>query len=109
MHPVEVFYATLEDTDLFEVVRELSDGYSIRRFHLDEIHFQEGFESQLKKIYDFLDERIVFEVGGKGKGYEQFKGVSADRKLVFADGATINGNRRPLLSLGFLDEARREP
>ncbi|MCF7854544.1 MAG: AAA family ATPase [Candidatus Pacebacteria bacterium] len=49
------------------------------------------------------DERVVFEVGGKGKGYEQFKGVSADRKLVFADGAAVDGNRRPLLSLGFLD------
>ena len=74
-------------------------------------HYLKSPRGQKRPDYMFRynDERIVFEVGGKGKGYEQFKGVSADRKLVFADGATINGNRRPLLSLGFLDEARREP
>ena len=54
-------------------------------------------------MFRYNDERVVFEVGGKGKGYEQFKGVSADRKLVFADGATVAGNRRPLLPLGFLE------
>lgn len=54
-------------------------------------------------MFRYNDERVVFEVGGKGKGYDQFKGVSADRKLVFADDATVDGHRRPLLSLGFLD------
>ena len=49
-------------------------------------------------------DRVIFEVGGKGKGYEQFKGVSADRKLILADGAPVDGGRLPLLSLGFLEE-----
>ena len=45
---------------------------------------------------------LVVEVGGKGKGREQFKGVKADRKLVFADTHTPNKGRLPLFLAGFL-------
>ena len=30
-------------------------------------------------------EKLVVEIGGKGKGRQQFKGIDIDRKLVFAD------------------------
>ncbi len=47
-------------------------------------------------------ERLAVEVGGRGKGREQFKGVEVDRKLVFAHSAIPEGNRLPLFLLGFL-------
>ena len=40
-----------------------------------------------KKTPDFLirdSEDIVFEIGGKGKGRSQFKGVSVKKKISFA-------------------------
>jgi predicted AAA+ superfamily ATPase len=51
---------TLDGMDLFELVNRLSSDYGIRHFFLDEVHFDSQIDSQLKKIYDFLDVRIVF-------------------------------------------------
>ncbi|MCK4763757.1 MAG: ATP-binding protein [Candidatus Aminicenantes bacterium] len=51
---------TIEDVDLFEVARRLSETYSIDMLLLDEIHYQRDYEKNLKKIYDFLDIRIIF-------------------------------------------------
>jgi len=48
------------EVDLYEVVRELSEAYSYRRFYLDEIHFADNGLGALKQIYDFLDVRVVF-------------------------------------------------
>jgi predicted AAA+ superfamily ATPase len=48
------------DVDLFNVVRELSEGYRYKRFFLDEIHFAENGLGALKQIYDFLDVRVFF-------------------------------------------------
>ncbi len=45
---------------------------------------------------------IVLEVGGRGKGREQFKGFQADQKIVLAhDGVPAEG-RIPLFMLGYL-------
>jgi predicted AAA+ superfamily ATPase len=52
-------------------------------------------------IRDFED--IVFEVGGKGKGRSQFKGVGVKRKIIFADGYDMTGMRRPLFLAGLLN------
>ena len=41
-------------------------------------------------------EGIVFEVGGKGKGRSQFKGVDSKKKIIFADGYEITDIKRPL-------------
>lgn len=58
------------------------------------------------KTPDYLVEhggaKLAVEVGGRGKGREQFKGVEVDRKLVFAHGIVSEGNRLPLFLLGFL-------
>jgi len=47
-------------------------------------------------------EKIAAEVGGRGKGRQQFKGVDVDRKLVFAHSAVPEGGRIPLFLLGFI-------
>lgn len=53
-------------------------------------------------LIDRDGERLAVEVGGRGKGREQFKGVEVDRKLVFAHSVAPEGNRLPLFLLGFL-------
>ncbi len=49
-------------------------------------------------------DKIVIEVGGKGKGREQFKGIKADKKVIFShsDDLEPRGIRRPLFLLGML-------
>ena len=58
------------------------------------------------KTPDFLLETeegdVVFEIGGKGKGREQFKGVQADRKIILSDSPGSEGGKRPLHVLGYL-------
>ena len=58
------------------------------------------------KTPDYLIEsgpdRLVVEIGGKGKGRSQFKGVNYDRKLIFAHTDTPDAKRLPLFLLGYL-------
>ena len=46
--------------DLFDTVKVLFESYHISMFLLDEIHFAVDYKQHLKKIYDFLDVRIIF-------------------------------------------------
>jgi len=59
-----------------------------------------------KKTPDYFvienDDHFIVEIGGKGKGFQQFKGVKTGIKMVFSDSNTIDGNKRPLMLLGFL-------
>ena len=59
-----------------------------------------------QKTPDFLlqrkGENLVFEIGGKGKGRSQFKGVQADRKIVMGEDANFSPDRIPLHLVGFL-------
>ncbi|MFO7761597.1 MAG: hypothetical protein R6V20_08315 [Desulfobia sp.] len=45
----------------------------------------------------------IGEVGGKGKGRTQFKGIKADRKLILSHGDKIDELHRPLFLLGYLE------
>ncbi len=63
-----------------------------------------------KKTPDFLiddgrRENTVIEIGGKGKGREQFKGITADRKIIFTHSDTVDGLKRPLFMLGYIQES----
>jgi predicted AAA+ superfamily ATPase len=59
-----------------------------------------------RKTPDFFIEhrgqKIVLEVGGKGKGRSQFKGVQADRKIILTQGSAGLPGRLPLEMMGFL-------
>jgi uncharacterized protein len=50
----------IEDSDLFEIGKTLSEKYSIKMLLLDEIHYHKEYDKKLKKIYDFLNIRIIF-------------------------------------------------
>jgi len=56
------FYISLDtfEGDLFEIFQKLHQDLGIKNFLLDEVHFYRGFEGVLKKIYDFLDIKVVF-------------------------------------------------
>lgn len=50
----------IKKESLFKIVDELKKNYSFNTFLLDEIHFNENWEQNLKNIYDFLDVKIIF-------------------------------------------------
>jgi len=59
-----------------------------------------------QKTPDYLIEhqgqRIALEIGGKGKGRSQFKGVKTDRKIILAHDVIPSSEKIPLHLLGFL-------
>lgn len=50
----------IEEVNLFDLVKMLSESYDLSLFLIDEIHFARNYAQSLKKIYDFLDVRIIF-------------------------------------------------
>jgi len=63
-----------------------------------------------EKIPDFLiphkGEKIVLEIGGKGKGRSQFKGIEYDKKIILYHTETSlesTPERIPLHILGFAE------
>ena len=61
-----------------------------------------------KKTPDYLltvnGKNIAVEIGGKGKGREQFKGFTPDEKIIAADADIMDGIKRPLFLFGLLSE-----
>ena len=58
----DTFYLSLDTfrEDLFETVKAVHAILKARTFLLDEVHMHPGFQAALKKIYDFLDVRVIF-------------------------------------------------
>jgi predicted AAA+ superfamily ATPase len=59
----DAFYLSLdtfEDLDLFEFSENLYTAFGIRTLLLDEVHFYKDISGALKKIYDFLDLKVIF-------------------------------------------------
>lgn len=58
------------------------------------------------KTPDFLirekDRKIIIEIGGKGKGKKQFKGITAADKIRLVHSEETDGNKRPLFMAGYL-------
>ena len=56
------FYISLDtfEGEFFDTVSRLNREFKISLFLLDEIHTYKNFERDLKKIYDFLDVKIIF-------------------------------------------------
>lgn len=51
---------TLAEENLFQLAEMLSKQYKINTLLIDEIHFCKTYAKDLKKIYDFIDIRIIF-------------------------------------------------
>lgn len=51
---------TWRDGDLFELAKQLLTDLGFSHLLIDEIHYCPGYDEMLKKIYDFLDIRVIF-------------------------------------------------
>lgn len=58
----DAFYLSIDTfrDDVFETIKTIRESLNATTFLLDEVHMRSGFEAELKKIYDFLDVRVIF-------------------------------------------------
>ncbi len=99
--PTRLLYRDYEDA-----VSGLREDFFAEAMKQAGIRFQYLKSTRGAKTPDYLiedaPERLVVEIGGRGKGREQFKGVEIDRKLVFAHSPAPERHRLPLFLLGYL-------
>ncbi len=92
--------------ELYDAIGGLREDFAVEMLQTSGLTCDYLKSTRGAKTPDYLvrtDEgALVVEVGGKGKGRSQFKGVSVERKLVFAHGERKDGPFRPLHLLGFL-------
>jgi len=69
-----------------------------------EVFYLKSMRGQKTPDYFVRDlQDIIFEVGGKGKGRSQFKGMDVKIKIIFADGYDMTDIHRPLFLAGLLN------
>ncbi|MCF6270747.1 MAG: AAA family ATPase [Melioribacteraceae bacterium] len=109
-------YISIDSIDienLYELVKTLNEFYQYKVFFLDEIHFYISGNKinylktkKGKKTPNYLVDdngtKYIIEVGGKGKGIQQFKGIDMKKSIIFSDGDRFDGIKRPLFLAGFL-------
>lgn len=95
--------------DFLDSIGELREDFFALAMKQHSMDFQYCKTTRGKKTPDFLinfnNKNILIEVGGRGKGYTQFKGLNYDEKLVLHHGISSNKNTSfksiPLHLLGF--------
>ena len=90
---------------LAEAIGGLREDFFVEAFRSfgKEVFYLKSMRGQKTPDYLIRDfEDIIFEVGGKGKGRSQFKGVDIKRKIILADGYDMTDIRRPLFLAGML-------
>jgi uncharacterized protein len=56
-----------------------------------------------EKTPDYMVGKLVCEIGGRNKGRTQFKGFTANHKIIFTQPGTLDEMRRPLFFAGMLE------
>jgi predicted AAA+ superfamily ATPase len=56
-----------------------------------------------EKTPDYIVDDLVCEVGGSGKGFSQFKGYRAKKKIIFTQPGSLDEMRRPLFFAGMIE------
>lgn len=89
-----------------EAIGGLREDFFAEAMQLAGLEFSYLKSTRGAKTPDFLirddSAELVAEIGGPGKGRSQFKGVSVDRKQIFAHIPVPAGDQIPLFMLGFL-------
>ena len=89
-----------------EALGGIREDFAVEMFRMANLECYYLKSTRGKKTPDYFvtenDDHFIVEIGGKGKGFQQFKGVKTGIKMVFSDSNTIDGNKRPLMLLGFL-------
>ena len=94
--------------DFEEAIGGLREDFFVEVLKSLDINFYYLKSTRGAKTPDFLvpfkNEEIIFEIGGKGKGRQQFKGIEAKNKIILTHSLESQGARRPLLLFGFLNQ-----
>ncbi len=53
-------------------------------------------------LVEHKKEKFVIEIGGKGKGREQFKGIKIEKKLILSNDPKAGSGKKPLSLMGFI-------
>lgn len=88
-----------------ECLGALREDFTAETLRCNGIPFQYLKSTRGAKTPDFLlggPNGIVLEVGGRGKGRQQFKGISTGQKLILSHRAEAGKGKCPLSLLGFL-------
>ena len=88
---------------LSEAIGGLREDFFVGAFRAlgKEIFYLKSMRGQKTPDYLLRDrDDIIFEIGGKGKGRSQFKGVEIPRKIIFSDGYDMTDIRKPLFLAG---------
>lgn len=72
---------TVEEESLFELARNLHERFKVRLLLFDEIHFRKKYQKELKKIYDFLEIRVIFSTSVSLSRYESAYDLSRRVRL----------------------------
>ncbi len=91
--------------ELPEAIGGLREDFFVEMMAQAAIPFHYLKSTRGAKTPDYLVEgpdKLVIEIGGKGKGREQFKGVQAGQKLILAHTDIPDEKRIPLFLLGFI-------
>jgi len=89
-----------------DCVGELREDFFIEMLKSSGCEFSYLKSTRGAKTPDFMvndgKNQIVVEIGGHGKGREQFKGLKAKKQLIFTHSSRLDGIRRPLYLAGFM-------
>lgn len=99
--PVRLLHRTQDDA--VGGLREDFFALAMRQARI-QLHYLKSTRGEKTPDYlvEFRDSRIAFEIGGRGKGRSQFKGIQADRKIILAPDVAPSADRLPLHLAGFL-------
>ncbi len=99
--PIRLLYRDFEDA-----VGGLREDFFVDAMKQAGTGFHYLKSTRGSKTPDYLiegtSERLAVEIGGPGKGRQQFKGVAVDRKVVFTHSPIPEKGRIPLFLLGYL-------
>jgi hypothetical protein len=99
--PNRLLYRDFEDA-----VGGLREDYFVETMKQAGIRFQYLKSTRGAKTPDYLIKdtatKLAVEIGGPGKGRQQFKGINIDRKIVFAHSPVPEKGRLPLFLIGYL-------
>ena len=92
--------------DFKDCIGELREDFLVQALKSKGYKFNYLKTRRGQKTPDYLikyrDGDIIAEVGGKGKGRSQFKGVKAKQKIIFVHPCSNKEEKRSLFLLGFL-------
>jgi hypothetical protein len=104
---------TMRGESLFETGRILHDRYGINTLLVDEIHFQPRFDAELKKLFDFVDMKVIFSssvaLAMHSSTYDLARRVRLEHLYPFSFGEYVEfvkGTSLPSLSLDDIYEER---